>query len=205
MKQYGVYLINIDCHFYVGSTTISFHKRWGKHLRDLQANRHVNCHLQRAFNKYHKIRFVVLEICQERSKVLQREQYYLDVLSPDLNICRIAGNTLGVHRTEQQIKNIKNKLKGRKPSKYTIEEMIKVHKGFPLSKKHKEKLSIAMLNSKKLKRRAILQFDINGKFLKEWESAHEIERAFHCSASNIRNCCAGITKKSHGYVWKYKN
>lgn len=45
-------------------------------------------------NGYNKFRLEILEYC-EKAKTLEREQYYLDVLKPTYNICKVAGSSLG--------------------------------------------------------------------------------------------------------------
>ncbi len=58
-----------------------------------QANRSI----LRAIVRYGIVNFafIVLETCNP-SETLTREQYWLDLLNPDYNLCRKAGSTLGV-------------------------------------------------------------------------------------------------------------
>ena len=51
----------------------------------------------------------------------------------------------------------------------------------------------------------VLQYDANGKFIKEWGSCSEIRETLGYGENGIRNCLDGISKKSHGFIWKYKN
>lgn len=55
------------------------------------------------------------------------------------------------------------------------------------------------------KAKAILQFEIDGTFVKEWISSTEIAKCFHCSNNTITMCCNGVTKTSMGYIWRYKD
>ena len=53
---------------------------------------------------YNSFRLEILEYCEE-SKVLEREQYFLDKLKPTYNICNIAGSSAGrVVRGETRLK-----------------------------------------------------------------------------------------------------
>lgn len=53
---------------------------------------------------YNNFRLEILEYC-EPSKVVEREQYYLDKLKPTYNICNVAGSSLGrVIREETRLK-----------------------------------------------------------------------------------------------------
>ena len=51
----------------------------------------------------------------------------------------------------------------------------------------------------------ILQYDLNGVFLKEWTSSVDISKEYKVDISNIIRCCLGETKSCVNYMWKYKN
>lgn len=51
----------------------------------------------------------------------------------------------------------------------------------------------------------VLQFDMEGNFIKEWGSTMDIQREMNISNSCISACCLGIYKQSHNYIWKYKD
>lgn len=50
----------------------------------------------------------------------------------------------------------------------------------------------------------ILQYDLNGNFIKEWDYMMQITEVLGYDYTNISKCCNGIYKKSKGYIWKYK-
>ena len=50
----------------------------------------------------------------------------------------------------------------------------------------------------------LLQFSIDGKFIKEWENASQVNRELGYCAENIRSVCKGRRKIANGYKWKYK-
>lgn len=50
----------------------------------------------------------------------------------------------------------------------------------------------------------ILQFEINGSFVKRFSSISEAAKNLNVSSASIANCCKGIQKTSHGYIWKYE-
>ncbi len=54
------------------------------------------------------------------------------------------------------------------------------------------------------KSKVVLQYDLDGNFIKEWYSLGEIARKLNVSNTNIWACCKGKRKKSKGYIWKYK-
>lgn len=48
----------------------------------------------------------------------------------------------------------------------------------------------------------ILQYDLEGNFVKEWESCASAKKA---GFKNIFECLRGKSKQANGYIWKYKN
>lgn len=50
----------------------------------------------------------------------------------------------------------------------------------------------------------VLQFTLEGDFVREWECMSEIERELGFNHSNISKCCKGKTKTLKGFIWKYK-
>jgi group I intron endonuclease len=110
-KQIGVYRIinKVNGKIYIGSAAGigGFNKRWGEHITTLNKNKHGNQHLQKGWNKYGEESFIfeIIEIVDDKNKVIEKEQYYLDLLTPydelGYNICRIAGNTSGVKCSDE--------------------------------------------------------------------------------------------------------
>ena len=52
--------------------------------------------------------------------------------------------------------------------------------------------------------RSVLQYDLDGNFIKEWESAWHINQFYGFDRSAIARCCRGEYKQLRGYIWKYK-
>lgn len=52
--------------------------------------------------------------------------------------------------------------------------------------------------------KVVLQFDLNDNFIKEYQSAHQVERELGFANSNIIKCCNGKRKTAYNYKWKYK-
>ena len=53
------------------------------------------------------------------------------------------------------------------------------------------------------KRKAILQFDLKGNLIKEWDSCYNVHDELGYNASYISNC-ASKNKVAHKFIWKYK-
>lgn len=95
-NSFGVYQIKclINSKLYIGSTTRSFARRFHDHRYSLNSikKRHHNPHLRNAWDKYGEanFEFSVLEVVEDKDLVLEREQYYLDILKPEYNIAKEA-------------------------------------------------------------------------------------------------------------------
>lgn len=57
------------------------------------------------------------------------------------------------------------------------------------------------INNKK----RIIQHDLDGGYVKTWESGQEIKRVLGYNASAISECCRGIRKTYKKSIWKFKN
>lgn len=97
---------------------MSLSNRWTKHKSDLKTQRHHSPAMQNAYNKYGLEVFVfeVLEYCK-KSDCISREQYYLDLLKPDYNCCKVAGSTRGVAASDFQKARAKEVHKGNQYNK----------------------------------------------------------------------------------------
>lgn len=58
-------------------------------------------------------------------------------------------------------------------------------------------------NSRILSKR-ILQYDLNGNFIKEWKSLKEARINLHLGNNGISQTLTGRQKSAYGYIWKYK-
>lgn len=145
MAMAGVYRIESQCkpnRVYIGSS-VNIRKRWMEHLRDLRHGNHCNRKLQNHYNKYGEsdFVFVVIELCLSEF-ITEREQYYIDTLKPNLNICPTAGNCLGRKFSEETKSKLREAGKGRRHSPETIKKMSEIHKRQPpMSNETRAKLS----------------------------------------------------------------
>lgn len=105
-KICGIYkitcIINNKC--YVGSS-INIRNRWSEHKSKLKKNKHHSIFLQRSWNKYKERNFIfeIVEECEKTKEIiLEREQFYIDSLSPSFNILKIAGSPLGTKRSDNE-------------------------------------------------------------------------------------------------------
>ena len=57
---------------------------------------------------------------------------------------------------------------------------------------------------KKNKSKPLIQLDLDGNFIKEWESAIEVENKLGISRKNISQCARGRNKTAGNYKWIFK-
>jgi group I intron endonuclease len=87
---------------YVGSA-INLAARKRQHLSDLRLQKHVNIRLQSHINKYgiDDLYFDVLEIVSDKSRLIEKEQHFIDTIKPSFNILKKAGSVLGYRMTKE--------------------------------------------------------------------------------------------------------
>lgn len=111
---------------YIGSS-IDIEVRWRKHVYDLNRQKHSNTHLLNAWNKYGQDDFVleIVEICEPLKEILlEREQYHIDTLRPEFNICKKAGSRLGSKASAETKAKMSQSMVGKNVGKTRTQEMI---------------------------------------------------------------------------------
>jgi len=224
----GIYQIKnlANGKIYIGSA-VNIKGRWKRHKSDLLLNKHHSRYLQNACNKYgfKSFEFSILEYVEEESKLLEREQYFIDTLKPEYNMHPIAGSPMGIKRSEETKKKISESHKGEKNynyGKHTSEDIRKKisesHKGEKnqnygksFSEEHKRKLSELNKGAKNPmygKPRAIGA----GKPSKRvicidtgvvYNSIAEAARQMNLYSSSIWQCCRRKLKTTGGFHWRY--
>jgi group I intron endonuclease len=161
MNKSGIYTIvnKTNGKKYIGST-IDFCKRWKGHVDALKKQCHHSILLQRAWNKYSEesFSFEVIEEIIDKSRLLEREQHYLDTLEPEYNVCKVAGNCLGRRFSEESIqkmreshRNITDETRKRFSTSHLgkiIPEEVRRKMCQPRTEEHKRNISRARLGMK---------------------------------------------------------
>ena len=99
LKKIGVYKIvnTINGHFYIGSTDRKFSERFKEHCRYYEQYRNEgkrNLHpiLWNAYDKHgiENFKIEILEYLSDKTyyEILEREEYYIELLKPSYNICK---------------------------------------------------------------------------------------------------------------------
>lgn len=137
----GIYqIINlVNNKIYIGSAII-FRKRWDLHILDLKNNRHHSRFLQASYNKYGKeaFSFSILEIVEDKTKLIEREQFWIDWSKPEYNICKIAESRLGVKSSPEHVAKIVAANLGKIRSKEQKEILRSLRLGAKLTEEQKQ-------------------------------------------------------------------
>lgn len=191
---------------YIGSA-VNIQQRWKNHLKLLKGGCHHSIKLQNHFNKYGEqdLWFTVLEDCF-KDLLIRREQYYIDILNPWFNIYKTAGSPLGTKRSEEVCRKSSVFMQG---NTYRL--------GKSLSKEHIEALKLAGTGGRKsdasirkgaeTRKKPLLQYDLQGEFIKEWPSAVDVNKKLLIDKATICQCCNPMNrhKTAGGFIWKLKN
>jgi hypothetical protein len=51
----------------------------------------------------------------------------------------------------------------------------------------------------------VLQYDLDGNFIRSYKSSVEVARLLRILSSNVRSACRGLLKTYKGFIWKYAN
>lgn len=99
----GVYLIRnrYTGRKYIGSAQ-DFEARWKLHQVNLRTGKHHNRHMQASYDKHGEetFEYYVLERCP-LDQLIAREQYWINEIPTQYNVCKVAGSRQGVRNTPE--------------------------------------------------------------------------------------------------------
>jgi group I intron endonuclease len=99
-------------------------------------------------------------------------------------------------KSEERNKKIGEGNKGKKKPQTGIKL-----KGIPKTEQHKQNISKSS-KGKTRNNKHILQYDLEGNFIKEWISIKEAKK--YLGSGDIGGCLLGKQKQAGGFIWKYK-
>jgi hypothetical protein len=119
--------------------------------------------------------------------------------------------SLAKQNMSQETKNkISQNNKGRKYTQESKNQMSISSKGKPKSQEHRNQMSLAhkgkilSQQTKDKMSKPILQFDLDGNFIREWVSLNKASEILKLNAVGISANCKGKTKTSGKFKWKFK-
>ena len=226
----GIYLIvnKINGCQYVGST-LNFQNRHYTHWNQARRNCHQNPVLQNDWNKcgQEAFVFVVLEIVEDFKNLLSIEQKYLDVLFDNqlecYNIRSIADSNLGTKRSLESRKRMSEAHKNQAPywlgkhlPQETKDKISKTLAGRLFTQERKNNLPnrtgiklseshrLAIVVSQAKRKKPVVQMDMNGCVLREFESVKDAALSINKNHAGIVFACQGKYQQAYGYKWAYK-
>lgn len=121
------------------------------------------------------------------------------------NINNIHGCCLGKHKTVGGYIWLYEENYNENILKYRL-KLIKVNGNLfkPKTKEHALKIKKAITETNKKKRKPILQYDLNGNFIKEWQYIREAAKELKLNPSGISNNIAGRIKYCGKWIWRFK-
>lgn len=92
----------------------------------------------------------------------------------------------------------KNPMYGKKQSEETRKKIGNANRGRKLSEKRIEYMRKNAIGKKKIN-----QYDLDGNFIKQWDSIKEAGRTLNIFPQNIGKVCRKQQKYAKGYIWRY--
>lgn len=186
---YKIYHVAKADVFYIGSASrtmgkkaceIGFYNRFRKHLHYLEHNKHDSKYLQNVVNKYgiEGLRFEIVEVVDstDRTYILEREQYYLDLLNPGYNSSKLARCPTVPYTAERR------------------EAARQRRKGISFVESAYQKI-----------RKSIRQYDRNGALIKEYSSIQMASDETNINRATISKCASGNRKTAGGFKWSFSS
>lgn len=141
--------------------------------------------------------FEVIETCTQSNRN-EREVYwgsYFNVLSQEGLNCKLPKALENYSCvSEETRKKMSTWQIGRKMSEASKKKMSDIKKKNPPSKDNLKK-------AQEVNKKQILQYSKETGFIKEWESAAEVQRVLKINSGHIRSCCLGKRKTAGKFIW----
>lgn len=214
---------------YIGITSQEPEKRWlsGHGYRNTYFAKAIKKYGWE--NIKHEIIFSQLDEVEAKEKEVELIELYQSYdRQYGYNCTRGGDGTAGLIRSKEQIQNLKNllsktvyqrKLDGTLIKKWNGIREIERQTGF-----HRHNITACCNKkcfqshgylwsfdeyyiAKKPKRKnckTVYQYDLNGKFIKRWNSLADIEKELGYHKNNISHCCLSTSSSAYGYIWKYE-
>jgi len=171
---------------YVGSSC-HLEERMIRHQIHLNNGKHVNCYLQRAWNKYGKSDFLI-EVIEKTSDLISREQYWVDFY-------RSGNKRYGYNIKSDIVRNSMPEETRRKISMSNLGKKMPVEFGNMVRERNSGAGNGQWNKSpaiRKISSKSIIEID---RLLMQGHSLSQIGVIYSCSSSNIS--CIKNRKRSH--------
>lgn len=216
MPKTGIYKITSPSgKIYIGQS-IDIDKRWKDHKKHNGIGPKLkNSYIKYGFDSHIKDTLEECSINQLKEREIYWKQYYLDLHGwSSMLFCEIYDMGGGPKSKETKVKqSISQKANLAKPE---IKEKRKINCTLAANRPGVQEKAVAntdwvtreinrlkSMDYSKLKK-PVLQFDIEGNFIKEWDGFIDIKKELGYDSSCIRPCCKGLRKNAYGFIWKHQ-
>jgi hypothetical protein len=216
MSKTGIYKITSPSgKVYIGQS-IDIDKRWEGHNKYNGIGPKLkNSYIKYGFNSHTKNTLEECSIEQLNEREIYWKQYYLSIYGWDnVLFCELYDNGGGPKSKETKLKqSVSQKANLAKPE---VKEKRKINCTLAANRPGVQEKAVAntdwitreinrlkSMDYSKLKK-AVLQFDLDGNFIKEWNGFIDIKKELNYDQSTIRKCCKKQQKTAYGFIWKYK-
>lgn len=149
------------------------------------------------------------DACLKEQELIK--QYNTMDINYGYNLCEGGNLTFGYHHTKEAKEKMslikKEKYKGKGNPMYGKGGILAPMYGKHLTEEHKRKISEAKKGKVNYYIKALYkkvdQYDLDGNFIKTWESISSIEKELDIKGTHISRVCRGKRKTTGGYVFKY--
>lgn len=189
---------------YVGKTVDSINSRWRDHIYDA-FTKHSLCLIHNAMRKYGLENFTIEELEQCPADALsEREQYWIKTLNSYFKTGYGYNMTYGgdgaLKYSDGQILSLWNQ-------GFNCHEIANILSAnvntISIRLKPLLKPKEAWLRRNERSKKAVLQYDLNGNFIKAWNSVTEAEKSTNTSSGSISRCCKKERTMASNSLWKY--
>lgn len=228
---------------YIGSTYSVYKRIHCAHLSSLKHNKHHNRYLQNHVNKYgiNDIDITIIEyvdkhdsesVLEYKTRLLSREQYYIDTLQPEFNLTNAATSNLGIKMSDETLLRLQKwsgtpiiqyDLLGNKINEFLCIKEASRQTHIPRTSiinyiqgvRSCDKFIWGYLNediSYKIEKNKniitypeVFQFDIQGNIVAKYKNTSEAREKTGIRNESINNCINGKIKQSRGFIWTHGN
>ena len=207
MKYIGIYkILNLkNKKVYIGSST-DLKQRLRTHKYQLKENKHGNTHLQASFNKYGKDNFLceIIEITSKEN-LIEREIYWINYYQ-SLNRKKGYNKSSNIqsnsgHKWSEESKKRLSESKKGKPCHPNVKAALakaRSERIYDTRYLHKEDVVRKRSETRKT---VILQYNLEGDFIKEWKSATDAHLELKLQLEGIAACCRGLRFHCGNFQW----
>ena len=198
----------INNKIYIGLTTRTLETRWKEHLR------HSSQKIDIAINEFGEENFIIEQIEECSNEMLdEREQFwisYYNSFNGGYNLTSGGRDNKVIFKPNkiEEVLILWNNGYGQKGITELTGLNVETVRNY-LLKNGITKEDIRERQGQliaKSKAKFVNQYDLDGNFIKTWDSLAEAGRAFNAkTGSNITLVCKGERKSAYGYKWKYTN